>query len=103
MQPSSLDDVSSLADDLARVAGPLPEDWCTDEDDMDCTVFADARSRPRVLFVSNRGGRPLRGAVRVPARMSFVDALTRESLRATEDGYLEVELSGYRVRMLVIV
>lgn len=102
IRPRSLDDISGLADDLAGVAGPLPADWSAEDDDVDCALFTDGTSRPRVLFVSNRGARAQRATVLVPARTTLVDALTRESARASDDGRLMVELSPYQVRMFTI-
>ena len=102
IRPQSIDDISGFADDLAAIAGELPQEWSAEEGDVDCSLFVDDADRPTAFFVGNRAADALVAKLLVPGRTAFIDAVTETALTAGEDGLLEVPLAGHQVRMLLV-
>lgn len=103
IRTASADDLEGLADDLAAVAGDLPDLWITAEQtDVDCSVFVDGGGVARVLFVGNRGGGDITADVLVPAGTVLIDPLGDEELTAGVEGTVDVPLAPQQVRMFVI-
>lgn len=102
IRPQSITDTAGFADDLAAIAGDLPDEWSAEESGIDCALFVDGDERPRVLFVGNRTPDAMTAPILAVPDAVLVDAITDESFRTGPDGAFEVPLGGYRVRMLLI-
>lgn len=102
IQPQSMADINGFADDLAAIAGELPEEWSAETDDTDCSLFVAADARPAVLFVGNRSAGEMQSRVVVPPATRLVDAVTDEVHQADADDCVEISLSGYQTRMFLV-
>jgi beta-galactosidase len=94
---------AELLADVDRLASRLAElcprtDFAADEPDVDTSVFRDAESHARVVFVANGARSAIRAHLTLPSPGSLVDAMDDE--RITSDGdHIVVDLAPYGVRM----
>jgi beta-galactosidase len=101
LKAGSLDDLPGLAEDLAALAGDLPEAWHVERpDDVRAFAHADASGAVRVVFVVSDAERPVT-AVLVAEGSSLRDPLAGETLRIT-NGRAQVSLPPRGVRMLIV-
>lgn len=102
----SIDDLEGLADDLAELAGELPDAvadlWLAAEQaDVDCSLFVDQAGAPRVLFVGNRADEDVIADVIVPGGTVLVEPLTDHELMVEGDT-VDIALEPQQVRMFLI-
>ncbi len=105
----SATDLDGLADDLAAVAGNLPERWITAERaGIDCSLFVAPGGVPRVLFVANRERDACAADVIVcephpqPAAITLTDVLSGERFQPDREGIADIPIDGQDIRMLLI-
>lgn len=108
----SIADLEGLADDLAELAGELPDAvadlWLAAEQaDVDCSLFVDQAGDARVLFVGNRADEEVTADVIVPRGTVLVEPLTGQAFTAAGadvDGgdVVDIGLEPQQVRMFFI-
>lgn len=99
LREGSLDDLPGLAEDLAGLAGELPETWQVERpDDVRTSVFTDAGGAVRAVFVLSDADRAVTATLL--ADRDLRDALSNERF-ALRDGRITVPMAPRAVRMLV--
>jgi hypothetical protein len=102
IREGSLDDLPGLAEDLAALAGELPDAWQIERPDhVRAHAFADPAGAVRVVFVMNDAARPATATLLVGDAPSLRDPFTRERLRATA-GKASVAVPAHAIRMLLV-
>jgi beta-galactosidase len=101
LKAGSLDDLPGLAEDLAALAGELPEAWHVERpDDVRAFAHADAGGAVRVVFVVSDAERAVT-AVLLAEGKSLRDPLANETLSVT-NGRAHVSVPPRGVRMLIV-
>jgi beta-galactosidase len=99
LNAASLDDLAGLADDLAALAGELPDTWQVERpDDVRTSVFTSPDGSVRAIFVLSDADRPVTATLL--ADRDVRDALSNERF-ALRDGRVAVPLPPHGVRLLV--
>lgn len=101
IRSASIADIDGFADDLAGVAGELPDDWSCEEPGVDCSVFATPQGEVRAVFVGNAENRARRADVVVPDEVVVTEAITGATIDVA-DGLASIALQPYQVRMFVV-
>ena len=101
LKPGSRDDLPGLAEDLAQLAGELPEAWQVERpDDVRASVFADERG-PRVVIVTSDAARATTAVLLAGDATAVRDAITGDRLRVA-NGRVTVPMHAAGARMLVV-
>jgi beta-galactosidase len=104
LKASSLDDsagLRGLADDLAALAGELPEAWQVERpDDIRALAFADAEERVRVVFVVGDNPRATT-AILFADGTALRDPLAKETIRI-DNGRATIPMPPRGVRMFIV-
>jgi beta-galactosidase len=101
IRAASIADLDGFADDLAGVAGELPDEWSCEDQGIDCSMFAALDGTPRVVFVGNSEGRKRRAGIVIPTNTILTEAITG-TIADVDDAIASVALDPYQVRMFVI-
>lgn len=100
IRDGSLDDLPGLAEDLAALAGELPDAWQIERPET-CRAYAyaDADGVVKVVFIVNDGDRPATAVLLADEPTTTLrDPFTREELRAVE-GRIAVQVPAHGVRI----
>lgn len=101
LKPASLDDLPGLAEDLAALAGELPEAWQIERpDDVRAFAFANAEHHVRVVIVASDSPKAT-SAVLLADGHTLRDPIARETLRIDE-GRATIPLPPYGVRFFIV-
>lgn len=101
LRPGSLDDIPGLAEDLAALAGELPEAWQIERPEtVRAFAFASDAHAVRVVFVCSDADRPVTAVLFADGR-TLRDPLANEMI-AVVDGRAAISLPPRGVRMLIV-
>jgi len=102
IRPGSLEDLTSLAEDLVGLAGDLPEHYAVERPaGVEASAYADGNGRVRVLFVHSLVGRAVTAVVTAEPGRALRDPFSAERHEIV-DGRISVALAPLGVRMFVV-
>ena len=103
IRAGSLDDLPGLAEDLAALAGELPEAWQIERpDDVRAFAFADAAHTVKLVFLVSDAARPTSAVLTTDETTEALrDPFTRERILVTA-GTATLALPAHGVRLLVV-
>jgi len=103
LKAGSLEDLRGLADDLAALAGELPDAWQIERpDEVRAMAYADAAGATRVVFVVSDAPKPATAVLLADAHARTLrDPFSNERLRIA-DGRASIALPARGVRMLIV-
>jgi len=102
LKAGSLDDLPGLADDLAALAGELPEAWQIERpDDIRAHAFAAPDGRVRVVFVLSDADRAASAVLLCGEASRLRDPFSHETIAVTA-GKATIALPPRGVRMLIV-
>jgi beta-galactosidase len=103
IREGSRDDLAGLAQDLAGLAGELPDVWIAGEaDGVDVSPFENASGVVRVVFVANRTAAALVADIVVPEGLRLRDPLAHEAMHHRTPDMVDVPLQPHQVRLLIV-
>jgi beta-galactosidase len=101
LKAGSLDDIRGLADDLAALAGDMPDAWQIERpDNVRAHVFATPSHEVRVVFVISDAEKPVTAILLADAK-ALRDPFTNERI-AVREGRASISLGARGVRMFVV-
>lgn len=103
IRAGSLDDLPGFAEDLAALAGELPDTWQVERpDDVRSFAYANAAGETKVVFVVSDAAKPVTAVLLCDAAVSVLrDPFTNEQLRVV-GGKASISLPARGVRMLLL-
>jgi beta-galactosidase len=101
LKAGSLDDIPGLAEDLAALAGELPDAWQVERpDDVRAMAYADGAGGVRVVFVVSDADRATTAVLLAHGR-SLRDPLASETIEIV-DGRASIAMPPRGARMLIV-
>ncbi len=103
LRPETLTDLDALGADLSAIAGPFSDDWiAADEPDVHCDILTDSLGHASLLVVVNRASLTKMATVTVPPGVKLRDGLSGEIIEASDDGWVQIELSRQSARIFIV-